>query len=135
MLNLDTGVTLTLLSTPSDSLLFLLRYGDFTTLVPFEISQETQTELAPKLPVGLTLLPAPYPGTGAWPHPDLLAHLRPQVTLVPEGVTYPQSVQQALAASTAVASIPNAAAIDIATDGRTFTLTARPYPQDLPELP
>ncbi len=72
-LNLGDDVTLTVLHSPvdeHDSLLFLLRHGDFTTLIPFENTQETQAAVAAQVPAGLALLPAPYPGTGAWPNPD-----------------------------------------------------------------
>jgi len=75
---LDTDITLTLLHTPTDpadSLLFLLRYGDFTTLLPFENTQEAQLVVLNQLPESLTLLPAPSPGTGSWPHPDLPVRL------------------------------------------------------------
>lgn len=132
-LTLDEGVTLTQLANAGDdALLFLLRYKDFTTLLPFENSQETQNGLLTSLPAGLTLLPAPFAGTGAWPHPDLLAHLRPEVTLLPQGATYPPSVLAELNEK-ATATIPSDAATEITTDGRSFTLTMRPYPQDNPE--
>ncbi len=135
-LNLGDDVTLTVLQAPADehdSLLFLLRYRDFTTLIPFENTQETQMAVAAQVPAGLTLLPAPYPGTGAWPNPDLLAHLRPQVILVPSGVTYPPGVVKVLAAYTNLTSIPADAAVEIISDGATFALRVRPYGADVAE--
>ncbi len=55
---LDADLTLTLLNVPTDppdSLLFLLRYGDFTTLLPFENTQESQRAVLDHLPDTLTL--------------------------------------------------------------------------------
>lgn len=136
LLTLDAGVTLTLLHAPAageDSLLFRLQFGDFSTLLPFENSQATQQALIAQASPALTLLIAPYPGTGAWPHPDLLAHLRPQLLLQPAGTTYPPAVQAALTHSPALAAIPNNALVAIHSDsaGRTFTLSARPYAADV----
>lgn len=136
-LNLGDDVTLTVLHAPADehdSLLFLLRYRDFTTLIPFENTQETQMAVAAQVAEGLTLLPAPYPGTGAWPNPDLLAHLRPQVTLVPAGVTYPPGVVKVLAAHTTLTSTPADAVVEIISDGATFALRVRPYSADVAKV-
>ncbi|MCP4168536.1 MAG: hypothetical protein GY759_21950, partial [Chloroflexi bacterium] len=133
-INLDNAVTLTLLHVPQsrdDSLLFLLQNQEFTTLLPFENTQESQLAVLDQLPESLTLLPAPYPGTGTWPHPDLLAHVRPQIILQPEGTTYPPAVQDILAESTLVSSIPNDAVVEIISDGHSFNLLARPYSQDV----
>jgi len=133
-ITLDADLILTILHTPTDpvdSLLFLLRYGDFTTLLPFENSQEAQLASLDQLPESLTLLPAPYPGTGVWPHPDLLAHVHPQIILQPEGTTYPPDVQEILAEFATISRIPNDAVVEIITDGRTFNLLARPYAQDV----
>ena len=133
-LSLDADLTLTLLHTPTepaDSLLFLLRYGDFTALLPFENTQESQLAVLDQLHDTLTLLPAPYPGTGSWPHPALLARLHPQIILQPEGATYPPVVQQILAESAPISRIPNDAVVEIITDGQTFNLLARPYAQDV----
>ncbi len=133
-LNLGDNVTLTVLHAPAnehDSLLFLLRHRDFTTLLPFENNQETQAALAAQVPAGLALLPAPYPGTGAWLNPDLLAHLRPQVTLVPSGVTYPPGVAKILAAHTNLTSIPADAVVEVSSDGATFELRVQPYGAEL----
>ncbi len=134
VINLDNGVALSLLHAPqsqSDSLLFLLRYHDFTTLLPFEDSQDSQLAILDQLPDSLTLLPAPYPGTGVWPHPELLNRLRPQMTLVPEGTTYPPSLHAMMAESYTLSHIPNDVVVDIRTDGQTFDLVLRPYTQDV----
>ncbi len=133
-LNLDGGVTLSVLHAPAgddDSLLFQLRYRDFSTLLPFENSQQVQTVLAGQAPAPLTVLPAPYPGTGAWPHPDLLARLRPAATLVPVGATYPPASSEALAALSNPVFIPADAIVELVSDGSTFALQTRSYAADL----
>lgn len=133
-LALDSDVTLTLLHQPAsddDSLLFLLRHGDFTTLLPFENSQQAQLDLLDQLPPALTLLTAPYPGAGAWPHPDLLTRMAVQLILAPEGTTYPPQVQTILAGSPVISRVPNDAAIEITSDGSSFAIQIRPYPQDV----
>jgi len=76
-------------------------------------------------------LPAPYPGTGAWSHPDLLARLQPQIILQPQGTTYPPDAQEILAGSMSVSRIPNDTIVEIITDGQSFNLLAQPYSQDV----
>ncbi|NOX61974.1 MAG: ComEC family competence protein [Chloroflexi bacterium] len=134
VVRLDSGAALALLraaTEPTESDLFLLRYGLFTMLLPYELSQPAQQALLRQPSPGPILLPAPYPGTQAWPHPDLFAHLRPQTTLLPMGATYPPASQRALAASVSVAPIPTDAVIEINTDGRVFSLLQHPYPADV----
>jgi len=131
---LDANLTLTLLhapSAPSDSLLFLLRYGVFTTLLPFENTQESQLAVLDQLPESLTVLTAPYPGTGSWPHPDLLTRVQPQIIFQPEGTTYPPAAQEILDDYPNVSRIPNNAIVETVTDGQTFNLLVRPYSQDV----
>lgn len=133
VIHLEAGVTLSVLYRPStadESSLFLLHYGDFRALLPFELSQATQELLLGHLPVGVAVLPAPFPGSGFWPHPDWIAHLHPQIVLVPEGVTYPPAVQRSLTGHGSLAAIAAVGVTDIASDGHTFTLVARPYPED-----
>ncbi len=100
-------------------------------MLPFENTQESQLAVLDQLPESLTLLPAPYPGTGSWPHPDLLARLQPQIILQPEGTTYPPAVQEILADYPNISRIPNDAMVEIISDGQTFNLLARPYSQDV----
>jgi competence protein ComEC len=133
VITLEEGVTLSLLYRPStaeEMPLFLLRYGDFTALLPFELSQASQEKLLGHVPPGVTVLPAPFPGSGFWPHPDLIAHLHPQVVLVPEGVTYPPAVQRSLTGYAGLAVIAAMGVTEISSDGQTFTLLARPYPEE-----
>ena len=87
-----------------------------------------------QLPDALTVLPAPYPGTGAWPHPDLLARVQPQIILQPEGTTYPPAVQAILAETANVSRISNDAIVEIISDGQTFNLLVRPYSADVMQL-
>lgn len=129
-ITLDQKVSLERLPAAKDDvLLFILRYNDFSALLPFENSQEAQKTVVGVTLPGLSLLPAPFPGTGAWPQPELLAHLQPELILLPQGVTYPPSVLAQLKQSK-TAPIPNDAATEITTDGRTFALTMRPYPHN-----
>ncbi|MCS7039839.1 MAG: ComEC/Rec2 family competence protein, partial [Anaerolineae bacterium] len=133
VITLEEGVTLTWLYRPAgadEAPLFLLRYGDFTALLPFALSQVSQEALLDRLPTGITVVPAPFPGSGFWPHPDLIARLRPQAVLVPEGVTYPPTVQRSLASHAGLATIPAVGVTTISSDGLTFTLVAHPYPEE-----
>lgn len=133
VITLEEGVTLTLLYAPvgtEETPLFLLRYGEFTALLPFALSQASQAALLDRLPVGVTVVPAPFPGSGFWPHPALIARLRPQAVLVAEGVTYPPGVQRSLALYAGLATIAAVGVTDISSDGSAFTLMAHPYPEE-----
>jgi hypothetical protein len=133
VITLEEGITLTLLYRPAaaeELPLFLVRYGEFKALLPFELSQPSQGALLDHLPAGVVVVPAPFPGSGFWPHPDLIARLRPQVVLVPEGVTYPPAVQRRLALYAGVAAIAAVGVTEISSDGSTFTVTAHPYPEE-----
>jgi hypothetical protein len=127
---LDHDLSLTLLLLPQeeqDALLFELNYRQFHTLLPFENTQKTQRALLSQLPTGITLLPAPYPGTGAWPAPELLLRLRPQLTLLPSGTTYPPRVQQLLTSTTQTISIPSQGIVEVICDGEQFHIRTRAY--------
>ncbi|NOZ72568.1 MAG: ComEC family competence protein, partial [Chloroflexi bacterium] len=133
--SLDTNVFLRLLQQPQsdkDSPLFCLHYHQFSMLLPFENSQEAQRAVLSKLPAHVTILPAPYPTVGAWPAPELLTKLKPQVTLLPTGTTYPPKVQRILAASSQVVSIPSQAQIEVITDGNQFSIRAYSYSKSVP---
>lgn len=133
VITLEEGVTLTLLYAPvgtEETPLFLLRYGEFTALLPLALSQASQAALLDRLPAGVTIVPAPFPGSGFWPHPDLIARLRPQAVLIPEGVTYPPTAQRSLALHAGLATIAAVGVTDISSDGLTFTVMAHPYPEE-----
>jgi len=121
-LRIDEGVSLTLVAAPPDGFrLFRLTYGDFALLLPLINSQATQADwLARGVLTPVTLLVTPWPGTGAWPHPDLLAALQPQAILQPAGTSYPPGVQRKLASHPRLVRIPNNAITEIITDGRTY---------------
>lgn len=132
-ISLDTDVTLQLVLRPqdnTDSLLFQLCYHDFSTLLPFENTQEAQQSLLAQALPPPTLLVAPYPDVGAWPNPDLLAQLRPQITLLPTGITYPPRVQRALAARTRLLPIPADVVVEVVTDGTEMRLFSFPYAEN-----
>ena len=131
-IRLDEDVTLRVMPTPAaEPLLFHLSYGDFSLLLPLTNSQQTQQTLAadPATPA-VTVLVTPWPGTGAWPNPDLITVLHPQQILQPRGVTYPPGVQQALAAQPGLTAIPNDAITEIIIDGRSYWLQQQPYAAD-----
>jgi competence protein ComEC len=133
VVQLDADVALTRLPTPADEApLYRLQYGDFSLLLPLTNSQQAQADLlASGVLTPVTLLVTPWPGTGAWPHPDLLAVLRPQVILQPAGVTYPPSVLAGLDSHPARALIPNDGMTEIITDGRSLTLLQQAYSADI----
>ncbi len=133
IIRLDAGVMLTRLPTPAaEAPLFRLVYGDFVMLLPLVNSQQTQARLAadPAL-AHVTLLVTPWPGTGAWPQPDLLRALRPQVILQPEGTTYPPGVQAQIETHPSRTFIPNDAITTIVSDGRSFVLHRQAYAADV----
>jgi competence protein ComEC len=133
VVQLDADVALTRLPTPADEApLYRLQFCDFSLLLPLTNSQQAQADLlASGVLTPVTLLVTPWPGTGAWPHPDLLAVLRPQVILQPAGVTYPPSVLAGLDSHPARALIPNDGMTEIITDGRSLMLLQQAYSADI----
>ncbi len=134
IVRLDASVILTRLPTPAnESPLYRLAYGDFSLLLPLTNSQKTQSDLLTSDALApVTLLVTPWPGTGAWLHPHLLATLHPQIVLEPEGATYPPGVQAVLDAYAGRVRIPNDAMVEIITDGRAFQLLQQAYSTDVP---
>ena len=132
-IQLDAGVTLTLLAAPEDETpLYRLDYGDFSLLLLLSNSQQTQADLlADGVPPPVTALITPWPGVGAWPHPDLLSALRPQMVLQPARTSYPPGVQARLDARPNRILIPNDAITEIITDGRSFDLLQQSYSSDV----
>jgi len=82
---------------------WLLRYGEFTVLLPPTLRSEAQTALLQStlesLPV--TLLKTPGAGAAAWPTAAFLDAIRPQIILWPLDTTYPPDVAEWLTAHAA----------------------------------
>ncbi|HHB91092.1 MAG TPA: ComEC family competence protein [Anaerolineae bacterium] len=133
VIRLEKDVSLVLLDAPpAEPRLYRLRFGQFTTLLPLTNSQATQARwLARGLLTPVTLLVTPWPGTGAWPHPDLLVALQPQTILQPQGTTYPPGVQRRFETYPGLVRIPNDAMVEIITDGQRVELRQQPYPPDM----
>jgi competence protein ComEC len=130
---LGPDVRLTRLPGPQDETpLFHLQYHNFSMLLPLSNSQAAQEQwlVAGRLPT-VTLLVTPWPGSGAWPHPDLLTQIQPIAILQPAGTHYPPGVQATLAQSPGLAGIPNNAITEIISDGQHFQLRRQAYPSDV----
>ncbi len=132
-IRLDSDVSLVRLPAPQDETpLFRLHYADFSMLLPLTNSQQGQDDLlASGVLTPVTVLVTPWPGTGAWPHHDLLTALQPRMILQPEGATYPPGIQAQLEAHQRRHIIPNDAMTEIVTDGRTFNLWQQSYSTDV----
>jgi len=132
-IRLDSDVSLVRLPAPQDETpLFRLHYADFSMLLPLTNSQQGQDDLlASGVLTPVTVLVTPWPGTGAWPHHDLLTALQPRMILQPEGATYPPGIQAQLEAHQHRHIIPNDAMTEIVTDGRTFNLWQQSYSTDV----
>jgi hypothetical protein len=82
---------------------WLLRYGEFTTLLPPTLRPEAQTALLQStlesLPV--TLLKTPVAGASTWPTAAFLDAIRPKIVLWPRDTTYPPDVAEWLTAHAA----------------------------------
>jgi hypothetical protein len=109
------GVELTRLDTAPDPVL-LLTHGDFRTVLPAALSQETQRAII--APVSALKLPAP--GTGAWPSVSFLQGGQPQLALWPLETTYPPTVSEYLQQHLTTARIEPHATVEIVTDGEGF---------------
>ena len=75
---------------------WLLRYGEFTALLPPTLRPEAQAALLQStlesLPV--TLLKTPGAGAASWPTAAFLDAIRPQIILWPRDTTYPPDVAE-----------------------------------------
>ncbi len=131
---LDENVLLTRLPTAEEEPpLYILNYDEFSTILPFTNSLRVQKKaLSQGVTTPITLLITPWPGTGAWPHPDLITVLQPQILLQPKHTTYPPTVQSQLDHHPGRAFIPNDAITEIITDGRSLQLLQRAYSADVP---
>jgi len=95
-----------------------LRYGEFRTLLPPNLSQEGQAVLlgkAENVPY-TTVLKTPGLASRAWPSPDFLVAAAPQLILWPEEAVYPPGVEAWLAEHDAI-RIPADAVVEVVTDG------------------
>ncbi len=130
-IRLGEDIMLTLLATHrQETRLYLLSYDQFTLLLPLQNSQEAQARwLADGILPEIALLITPWPGTGAWPHPELITALQPQIILQPLGTTYPPSVQARLNAHPNLIHIPNNAITEIISDGEHIELQWQTYAQ------
>jgi competence protein ComEC len=100
-----------------------LRYGQFRTLLPPNLSQEGQAVLLGKAENApyTTVLKTPGLSSRAWPSPDFLAAAAPQLILWPEEAAYPPGVEAWLAEHGAI-RIPADAVVEIVTDGEQMWL-------------
>ncbi len=100
---------------------WLLRYRDFSTLLPSTIQPAAQAGLLREASGDLhvTLLKAPGSGTAAWPTTPFLQALAPQMILWPQGTTYPPDVVEMLEQWGALRAqrVPDAAVVEALTDG------------------
>jgi competence protein ComEC len=118
-LELEVGITLTpLVAAPGRAgWSVLLAYGNYRTILP--------STSGPEAPAGRSLnvsvLKADGPGTGAWPSVATLEATNPQLTIWPEGTTYPPDVAAWLAAHR-VARVPADATVEVVSDGERLWL-------------
>jgi ComEC/Rec2-related protein len=111
-LQIEPGVTLERLGAGTSGA-WLLRYSEFSLLMPAALSQEAQLALAKQQQaVRPTLLKLPGPATRAWPALEALEALDPQLVLVPQDATYPPAVTAYLGGR-ATASVPSSAMLEV----------------------
>jgi competence protein ComEC len=124
-IRVDEGVTLTRLETGGEWALEL-RYGAFRTLLPPELSQDSQAALLASKPDSLnaTVLKAPGPESRSWPSIEFLERAAPQVVLWPEEAAYPPTVEAWLSQRAAV-RVPTGGTVEVVTDGTRMWLTQR----------
>jgi hypothetical protein len=98
---------------------WLLRYGEFTTLLPPTLRPEAQAALLQStlesLPV--TLLKTPGAGAASWPTTAFLDAIRPQIILWPLGTTYPPDVAEWLTAH-AASRVGEDALVEVTVEGK-----------------
>lgn len=93
---------------------WLLRYGDFSVLLPPTISPAVQAQLD----VGrLALLKTAGPDTRSWPQVAFLERVSPQIILWPEGTTYPPDATAWLVERRAT-RVAEDGMIEVISDGR-----------------
>ena len=105
---------------------WLLRYDEFSTLLPSTPHPDAQAALLEAMPDGfpLTLLKTPVTGTGRWPTAAFLATGQPQVILWPDDTTYPPDVAASLSCRGAV-QIATESVVEVISDGAQMWLQQR----------
>ncbi len=98
---------------------WLLRYGEFTALLPPTLRPEAQAALLQStlesLPV--TLLKTPGAGAASWPTAAFLDAIRPQIILWPRDTTYPPDVAEWLT-SHGASRVAEDALVEVTVDGK-----------------
>jgi competence protein ComEC len=101
---------------------WLLRYGEFTALLPSTLRPEAQTALLQStlesLPV--TLLKTPGAGAASWPTAAFLDAIRPQIILWPLDTTYPPDGTEWLTAHNASRVVEDALVDVTVADGKVW---------------
>jgi hypothetical protein len=100
-----------------------LRYGEFRTLLPSRLSQESQEALLHTAGNELyaSLLKTPEQSSRAWPSLEFLAAAAPQLILWPEQAAYPPGVEAWMAEHGAL-RVPADAEVEVVTDGEQMWL-------------
>ena len=117
-ISLSGGLSLTRLYA-GDGWALLLGYRKFSTLLPAALTPAAQAELAEggsHETLNTTVLKCPGPDTRSWPTVALLEWASPQVTLWPEGTTYPPDVATTLGYLAAI-RLATEAQPEVVTDG------------------
>jgi hypothetical protein len=106
-----------------------LHYGQFRTLLPPNLSQESQAALLAGAGEGLhaSLLKAPGTSDHAWPTLEFLTAVAPQLTLWTEDAAYAPGVEAWLVEHDAL-RIPVNAEVEVITDGERMWLAQRSGP-------
>jgi hypothetical protein len=105
---------------------WLLRYGEFTALLPPTLRPEAQAALLQSTLEGLpvTLLKTPGAGVAAWPTAAFLDAIRPQIILWPRDTTYPPDVAEWLTVH-AASRVAEDALVEVTVDGAKVWLQQR----------
>jgi hypothetical protein len=116
------GVTLTRLD-GGEGWALELRYGEFRTLLPTVLSQESQAVLLGTTDNELrsSLLKTPGSSSRAWPSSEFLSAAMPQLILWPEEAAYPPGVEGWLTGHGAF-RVPADSAVEVITDGERMWL-------------
>jgi len=103
---------------------WLLRYGDFRTLLPVLPAPARQSAPRQDWPTRLTVLLAPGPALHLWPEAAFLAKVRPETIILPGGSSYPPSSARQLRFSRGL-RLPPGDALELSSDGRSWQYRLR----------